>query len=92
MDRVGFEPTDSESAGRTNAQQPSNQRALITFARWEAGGFGMTIGQALHQILILFMVPVFSLLQITVVGTGAGEAGFIANEFQIQDIQGKRRA
>jgi hypothetical protein len=47
------------------------------FARWEAGGFGMTIGQALHQILIRFMVPVFSLLQITVVGTGAGEAGFL---------------
>jgi hypothetical protein len=30
-------------------------------------------------------------LQITVVGTGAGEAGFITNEFQIRDIEGKRR-
>jgi hypothetical protein len=29
-------------------------------------------------------------LQITVVGTGAGGAGFITNEFQIRDIERKR--
>jgi hypothetical protein len=51
----------------------------------------MTIGQALHQILNRFMVPVSSLLQITVVGIEAEGAGFIMNQFQIQDIEGKGR-
>jgi hypothetical protein len=63
----------------------------------EAGGFGMTIEQVSQQILNPFIVPVSSLLLITMVGTVAGEAGFIINQFkrrddiQTEDIEGKRR-
>jgi hypothetical protein len=69
----------------------------IAVGEKEAGGFGMTIEQVSQQILNQFIVPVSSLLLITVLGTVAGEAGFIISQFQRQDIQtqeigGKRRA
>jgi hypothetical protein len=69
----------------------------IAVGEKEAGGFGMTIEQVSQQILNQFIVPVSSLLLITVVGAIAGGAGFIINQFQRQDIQtqeigGKRRA
>ncbi len=62
-----------------------------------AGGFGMTIEQTSQQILNQFIVPVSSLLIITVVGAVAGGIGFMINQFQrrdaqTQDIEGKRRA
>jgi hypothetical protein len=62
-----------------------------------AGGFGMTVEQVSQQILNQFIVPVSSLLLITVVGAIAGGAGFIINRFQRRDIRtqeigGKRRA
>jgi len=67
----------------------------IAVGEKEAGGFGMTIGQASQQILNQFIVPVSSLLLIAVVGSIAGGAGFIINQFQrrdihIQDIERKR--
>jgi hypothetical protein len=58
--------------------------------RREACGFGMTIEQALQQILNRFIVPVSSFLLITVVGTGAEGAGFITNQFHTLDIKRKR--
>ncbi len=69
----------------------------IAVGEKEAGGFGMTIEQASQQILNQFIVPVSSLLLMTVVGAVAGGAEFIINQFQIRDIQsqeigGKRRA
>lgn len=63
----------------------------------EADSFGMTtIEQVSQQIFNQFMVPVSSLLLITIVGAVAGGAGFIINQFQRRDIQtqdigGKRR-
>jgi hypothetical protein len=61
----------------------------------DSGGFGMTIEQTSKQILNPFIVPVSSLLLITVIGAVAGGAGFIINQFQrqdinIQDIGGKK--
>jgi hypothetical protein len=47
----------------------------IAVGEKEAGGFGMTIEQASQQILNPFIVPVSSLLLITVVGAVAGGAG-----------------
>ncbi len=69
----------------------------IAVGEKEAGGFGMTIEQASQQILNQFIVPVSSLLLMTVVGAVAGEAEFIINQFQRRDIQtqefgGKSRA
>lgn len=66
-------------------------------ARSTKDGFGMTIEQVSQQILNLFVVPVYSLLLVTIVGALAGGAGFIINLFQrrdmqTQDIGGKRRA
>ena len=59
------------------------------------GGFGITIEQTSKQILNPFIVPVSSLVLITVIGAVAGGAGFIINQFQrqdinIQDIGGKK--
>jgi hypothetical protein len=59
----------------------------IAVGEKEAGGFGMTIEQASQQILNPFIVPVSSLLLITVVGAVAGGAGFIINQFQKRDRQ-----
>ncbi|MDQ3854092.1 MAG: hypothetical protein M3299_14815 [Thermoproteota archaeon] len=70
----------------------------IAVGEKEAGGFGMTIEEVSEQILNQFIVPVSSLLLITVVGSIAGGAGFIINQFQRRHIQtqeiggGKRRA
>jgi hypothetical protein len=58
----------------------------------EFGAFEMTIEEASQQILNQFIVPVSSLLLITVVGTVAGGAGFIINQFHIRDIGRERRA
>jgi hypothetical protein len=49
----------------------------IAVGEKEAGGFGMTIEQASQQILNPFIVPVSSLLLITVVGAVAGGAGWV---------------
>ena len=56
----------------------------IALGEKEAGGFGMTIEQVSQQILNQFIVPVSSLLLITVVvgAVGGGGAGFIINQFQ----------
>lgn len=54
----------------------------IAVGEKEAGGFGMTIEQVSQEILNPFIVPVSSLLLITVVGAVAGGAGFIINQFQ----------
>jgi hypothetical protein len=43
-------------------------------------------------VLNQFIVLVSSLLQIRVVRTQVERAGFITNEFQIRDIERKRRA
>lgn len=59
----------------------------IAVSETESGGFGMTIEQTSKQILIPFIVPVSSLLLITVIGAVAGGAGFIINQFQRQDIK-----
>lgn len=59
----------------------------IAIGEKEAGGFGMTIQQASQQILNQFIVPVSSLLIITVFGAVAGGAGFIINQFQRRDTQ-----
>lgn len=59
----------------------------IAVGEKEAGGFGMTIEQASQQILNPFIMPVSSLLLITVVGAVAGGAGFIINQFQKRDRQ-----
>lgn len=48
----------------------------------ELGGFGMTIEQTARQILNPFIVPVASLLLVTVTGAVAGGAGFIINFFK----------
>jgi hypothetical protein len=67
----------------------------IAVGEKEAGGFGMTIEQASQQILNQFIVPVSSLLLMTVVGAVAGGAEFIINHFrdiQTQEIGGKSRA
>ena len=69
----------------------------IAIGEKEGGGFGMTIEQTSQQILNQFIVPVSSLLIITVVGAVAGGIGFMINQFQrrdaqTQDIEGKRRA
>lgn len=61
----------------------------IAVSETESGGFGMTIEQTSKQILIPFIVPVSSLLLITVIGAVAGGAGFIINQFQRQDIKKK---
>lgn len=45
----------------------------------ELGGLGMTIEQTAELILNPFIVPVASLLLVTVTGTVAGGAGFIIN-------------
>jgi hypothetical protein len=58
----------------------------IAISETESGGFGMTIEQTSKQILNPFIVPVSSLLLVTVIGTVAGGAGFIINQFQRQDI------
>jgi hypothetical protein len=55
----------------------------------------MAIEQTSKQILNPFIVPVSSFLLLTVIGTVAGGAGFIINQFQrqdinIQDIGGKK--
>jgi hypothetical protein len=57
----------------------------IAVGEKESGGFGMTIEQTSQQILNQFIVPVSSLLIITVVGAVAGGAGFIINQFQRRD-------
>jgi hypothetical protein len=67
----------------------------VAVSETDFGGFGMTIEQTLKQILNSFIVPVSSLLLITVIGAVAGGAGFIINQFQrqdinIQDIGGKK--
>ena len=59
----------------------------IAVSETDSGGFGMTIEQASRQILNSFIVPVSSLLLITVIGAVAGGAGFIINQFQRQDIK-----
>jgi hypothetical protein len=62
----------------------------IAVSETESGGFGgMTIEQTSKQILNPFIVPVSSLLLITVIGAVAGGAGFIINQFQRQDINKK---
>lgn len=61
----------------------------IAVSETESGGFGMTIEQTSKQILNPFIVPVSSLLLITVIGAVAGGAGFIINQFQRQDIKKK---
>jgi hypothetical protein len=68
----------------------------IAVSETESGGFGMTIEQTSKQILNPFIVPVSSLLLVTVIGAVAGGAGFIINQFQRQDINtqdigGKKR-
>jgi hypothetical protein len=45
----------------------------------EVGGFGMTVEQTAEQILNSFIVPVASLLLVTVTGAVAGGVGFIIN-------------
>lgn len=67
----------------------------IAVSETDSGGFGMTIEQTSKQILNPFIVPVSSLLLITVIGAVAGGAGFIINQFQrqhinTQDIGGKK--
>jgi hypothetical protein len=67
----------------------------IAVSEIESGGFDMTIEQSSKQILNLFIVPVSSLLLVTVIGAVAGGAGFIINQFQrqgisAQDIGGKK--
>jgi len=57
----------------------------IAVGEKESGGFGMTIEQVSQQILNQFIVPVSSLLIVTVVGAVAGGAGFIINQFQRRD-------
>ena len=57
----------------------------IAVGEKESDGFGMTIEQTSQQILNQFIVPVSSLLIITVVGAVAGGAGFIINQFQRRD-------
>jgi hypothetical protein len=58
----------------------------------------LTIEQVSQQILNHFIVPVSSLLIITVFGVVAGGAGFMINQFQRRDTQtqdiggGKTRA
>jgi hypothetical protein len=47
----------------------------------------LTIEQVSQQILNHFIVPVSSLLIITVVGAVAGGAGFTINQFQRRDTQ-----
>lgn len=59
----------------------------IAVGEKEAGGFGMTIEQVSQQILNPFIVPVSSMLLITVVGAVSGGAGFIINQFQRRDIE-----
>ena len=58
----------------------------IAISETESGGFGMTIEQTSKQILNPFIVPVSSLLLVTVIGAVAGGAGFIISQFQRQDI------
>ena len=67
----------------------------IAVSETDSGGFGMTLEQTSKQILNPFIVPVSSLLLLTVIGAVAGGAGFIINQFQrqginIQDIGGKK--
>jgi hypothetical protein len=57
----------------------------IAVGEKESDGFGMTIEQTSQQILNQFIVPVSSLLIITLVGAVAGGAGFIINQFQRRD-------
>jgi hypothetical protein len=49
--------------------------------------FGMTIKQASQQILNAFIVPVSTLLLITVIGAVAAGTGFIVNQIQKQEMQ-----
>jgi hypothetical protein len=58
----------------------------IAVSETDSGGFSMTIEQTSKQILNPFIVPVSSLLLVTVIGAVAGGAGFIINQFQRQDI------
>ncbi len=63
----------------------------IAIAEKEAGGFGMTIEDTSQQILNMFIVPVSSLLLVTVVGAIAGGAGFIINQFQRREVKTQHR-
>jgi hypothetical protein len=56
----------------------------------EFGGFEMTIEQAAEQILNPFIVPVAALLLVMVAGAVAGGAGFIINQFHIQESEGRK--
>ncbi|MFL6495348.1 MAG: hypothetical protein ACJ703_02860 [Nitrososphaera sp.] len=63
----------------------------IAISEKEAGGFGMTIEDTSQQILNMFIVPVSTLLLVTVVGAAAGGAGFIINQFQRQEVRTQYR-
>ncbi len=63
----------------------------IAITEKNAGGFGMTMEDTSQQILNMFIVPVSSLLLVTVVGAVAGGAGFIINQFQRREVKTQYR-
>ena len=53
----------------------------------EMSGLGMTTEQAAQQILNPFIVPVASMLLLTVIGALAGGVGFVLNYFRKDNQQ-----